>query len=290
MSQAHIAPTGFSTWLAVTKPRLALLSSMTGVVGYLAAPELLELVLLLPLVSGIFLAAAGSLALNQWMERTTDALMERTCDRPLPQGQLQPNRVAVFGIMASLTGVAIIAAMFNLLAAALTAITILSYLLLYTPLKRKTALCTHVGALPGALPPLIGWSAATGDVSGLGWVLFLILLFWQMPHFFAIAWHCREDYARGGLRVLSVTHPDGTRLLAETWIFTVLLIIVSFLPIAFGVSLLYPVTASILNLWFLWETWRFHKTIRDGAGTNYLFAASLIYLPLLLLALLIDLP
>lgn len=279
-----------AVFLDLTKPRLAFLSTLTGLAGYLAAPSAFEWLGLLAVTVAVFLSGAGALALNQWMEHRTDALMERTRDRPLPTGRISRPAAFGFGVAVTASGIALSAVFLPLLSTALIAVTVAVYLLAYTPLKKRTCWCTHVGALPGALPPLIGWTAATGSIGGLGAWLFAILLLWQMPHFFAIAWLCRDDYERGGLRVLSVTHPDGKRLLRENYLYLLLLFPVCLAPtLASQTGWIYGASSLLLNLLFLFEGIRFAATVRSGGRTgNRLFLYSLLYLPLLLLILLFD--
>ncbi len=277
-------------YLDLTKPRLAFLSTLTGLAGYMAAPSAFAWMDFFAVSFGIFSAAAGALALNQWIEHETDARMERTRARPLPSGRMSRPAALAFGLAAIAGGILLSAFLLPATATFLIVATVASYLLLYTPLKRLTHWCTHVGALPGALPPLIGWSAATGSVGGLGVWLFLIVFFWQMPHFFAIAWLCREDYARGGLRILSVTHRDGRRLLAENYLFLLLLFPVCLGPVLTGeVGWGYGASSLLLNGIFLFEGIRFAATVRSGGSTgNRLFLFSLLYLPVLFVILLFD--
>jgi heme o synthase len=285
-SPSRSACQGIGVWLELTKPRLALMSTLTAAIGYVAAPQSVEWLALSLLSLSIFLSAAGVLALNQWWEHDTDALMHRTRDRPLPSGRLSRVQALFAGLVLISIGFVIQWWYFPPLVLLLNLATVGSYLLIYTPLKRLTHLCTHVGAIPGALPPLIGWAAATNSVTGLGFWLFLILLFWQMPHFFAIAWLYREDYARGGIRVLSVTHPNGHRLLVETLLFSMGLAAVSLAPFWLGyVDAYYAVFAILLMAWLGWELRQLVRSILQGEGKSHLFLFSLIYLPILLIAL-----
>ncbi len=279
---------GLGVWLELTKPRLALMSTLTAAIGFIAAPQAVEWLPLVLLSFSIFLSAAGVLALNQWWEHATDALMHRTRDRPLPTGRLTRMQALSMGLTLIVIGLLIQLWAFHPLVLLLNLATVASYLLVYTPLKRMTPLCTHVGAIPGALPPLIGWAAATGTMTGLGFWLFLILLFWQMPHFFAIAWLYREDYARGGIRVLSVSHPNGRRLLVETLLFSMGMVAVSLAPYWLGYAdARYALFALLLMAWLAWELKRLVRAILDGKGKSNLFLFSLIYLPILLIALVV---
>jgi protoheme IX farnesyltransferase len=281
---------GWAVYLELTKPRLAFLSTLTGLAGYLAAPDDFHWLQFLCVAVSIFLAAAGALALNQVIERDIDGKMERTKDRPLPAGLIRFFPALAFGIVTTLVGCVLTALFLPVPSTALIVATVVFYVLIYTPMKQYTHWCTHLGAIPGALPPLIGWSAATESIGGLGIWLFLIVLFWQMPHFFAIAWLCREDYARGGFKILSVTRPDGRQLLAENFIYLAILFPVCLAPVFLGdVGWIYGACSILLNGIFLFEGIRFAKTVRSGGSTgNRLFLFSLLYLPLLLIILLFD--
>jgi protoheme IX farnesyltransferase len=277
---------GFGVWCELVKPRLALMSTLTATIGYVAAPQPLQWLPLCLLSVAIFLTAAGALALNQWWEHATDSLMQRTHDRPLPTGRLSRMQALIMGSILIFVGLLIQWWTFDALVVFLNMATIGSYLLVYTPLKQMTPLCTHAGAIPGALPPLIGWAAATGTITGLGFWLFLILLFWQMPHFFAIAWLYREDYARGGIRVLSVSHPNGHRLLIETLFFSMAMIAASLAPYWLGYADgRYAITVLLLMGWLAWELKNLVFAILQNKGKSNLFIFSLIYLPVLLFAL-----
>jgi len=277
-------------FLELTKPRLAFLSTLTGLAGFLAAPDQFAWLGFLAVGVSIFLSAAGALTLNQVIERRIDGLMERTKDRPLPTGQISLNSALIFGIVTAGIGIAIAYLALPALAASLILATVLIYVLVYTPLKRHTHWCTHVGAIPGALPPLIGWAAATGHADGLGLWLFFILALWQMPHFFAIAWLCRGDYAQGNLKMLSVTRPDGKRLIGENFLYLGLLFPICLAPVFLGeVGWIYGASSILLNAIFLFEGIRFARTVKTGGSTgNRLFLFSLLYLPVLLIALLFD--
>lgn len=238
--------------------------------------------LLINTLLGTGLLACGAAALNQYLERDFDALMDRTADRPLPAGLIQPQTVVVLGGVLSVAGLLWLAFGANLLTAVLGAVTLISYLFIYTPLKRKTTLNTAIGAIPGALPPLMGWTAARGDLSIEGWALFAILFFWQLPHFLAIAWMYREDYAKGGFVMLPLVDRDGTRTGRSAVSHTLGLLPVSLSPFVFQMSgALYLAGALVLGLVFLWFAGRFAKQM-DRLSARRLFFASILYLPLLL--------
>lgn len=267
----------------LVKIRLTFLVLLSTLVGFYMGVGLApDFGLMVSTLFGTALVAAGAAALNQWMERQADARMVRTQSRPLPAGRMQPQEAFVFGTLVSLIGVVYLAVSVNALASLLAGITILSYLFVYTPLKRLTWLNTIIGAVPGALPPLIGWAGARGELSREGWVLFAIVFFWQMPHFFAIAWIYRHDYEAGGFQMLPASDPDGTRTGRQSLHHAVMLLAVSLLPCALGMAgMVYLVSALVLGVVFAGTALRFniHKT---DSNARWLFAASIAYLPLLL--------
>jgi protoheme IX farnesyltransferase len=228
------------------------------------------------------LVASGASALNQLLEREYDAKMRRTQDRPLPSGRLQPTTVAIFGGICSVTGLVYLALAVNLLTSVLGAVTLVSYLFIYTPLKRVTWLNTAIGAIPGALPPLMGWTAARGELNGEGWALFAILAFWQLPHFFAIAWMYRDEYAKAGFVMLPNVDAAGRRTGQQTVSHTLALLVVSLCPFVFKMAgTTYLVGAIILGAGFLFCAIQFSRQL-TLALSRQLFLASIIYLPLLL--------
>jgi heme o synthase len=265
------------------KARLTSLVLLTTLVGfYLGQRGGMSWLLLLNTLLGTGLLACGAAALNQYLERDFDSLMDRTKDRPLPAGLIQPQTVVVLGGVLSVAGLLWLAFGANLLTAILGAVTLISYLFIYTPLKRKTTLNTAIGAIPGALPPLMGWTAARGDLSIEGWALFAILFFWQLPHFLAIAWMYREDYAKGGFVMLPLVDRDGTRTGRSAVSHTLGLLPVSLSPFVLHVSgALYLFGALALGLVFLWCAMRFAREL-DRLSARRLFFASILYLPLLL--------
>ncbi|MFN2476259.1 MAG: heme o synthase [Chthoniobacterales bacterium] len=267
----------------LVKARLTLLVLVTTAVGfYLGANEPFAPLRLFHVVAGTALAAAGAAALNQWWERQFDALMHRTRARPIPAGRMLPRDALILGAVLSITGVAYLKLSCNGLSAALAAATIAIYILAYTPLKRISTVNTLVGAIPGALPPLIGWAAARGSLEAPAWSLFAILFCWQMPHFFAIAWMYREDYARAGFRMLSGSDEDGARSGRQSVGFTLLLILASSLPALVGLSSRAFLPLELFaGLAFLALAFRFHQK-RELADARRLFFASIIYLPILL--------
>ncbi|EDY83283.1 protoheme IX farnesyltransferase [Verrucomicrobiia bacterium DG1235] len=279
----------WSAYYELTKPRLSLLSVVTALVGYLAALPERNVGVLVFFLGGTALCAAGAATLNQYIERDTDALMKRTRERPLPAGQVTPFNALWLGIALSIVGIISLTFGANLLAGLLGFGTILTYIAIYTPLKLKTRWATEVGALPGALPPLIGWAAAEGSISPLGWILFGILSFWQIPHFMAIAWTFRKDYESAGFPMLTVVDPSGRK--ASTWavINAIALLVVSVLPIFLGLcSWLYPIVAAAFGIWILARSISFATASNRDAAARKLFFNSILYLPAVLFALVFD--
>jgi protoheme IX farnesyltransferase len=234
------------------------------------------------------LVASGASALNQLLEREYDAKMPRTRNRPLPSGRLQPTTVMLFGGITSVIGLVYLALAVNMLTAVLGAVTLVSYLFIYTPLKRVTWANTLVGAIPGALPPLMGWTAARNELSGEGWALFAILAFWQLPHFFAIAWMYRDEYAKAGFVMLPHVDPDGSRTAQQSISNTLALMLASLFPFVWHISgEFYLASALILGAGFLFFAVQFSRQLTRARARQF-FLASIIYLPLLLTALVLD--
>jgi len=280
---------GFSDYLDLTKPRLSMLSVLTTLIGYVAARPPWVPVEFISLVIGTCLAAGGVAALNQWMEHDTDAQMKRTADRPIPTGKVPTGSAYVLGTLMCAASLGIIFVQVNGLAAIFTLLTIISYLGWYTPAKRRSRWSTEIGALAGAFPPLIGWAAAMGHISTLGWILFGVLFFWQMPHFMAIAWTYRKDYATVHFPMLPVRDETGGLVSGWSFVCTVLLLIVSLAPFFVGLATAYYLmVASITGLWFLWRAAAFLKPEGRDQSARKLFFASIIYLPITLLALVAD--
>ena len=286
------APTR-SRWLdfvELTKPRIAVMVLFTVAIGALLAnPQPFDLMQLLHTLIGVGLVACGASALNQWLERHTDALMRRTENRPLPAGRLSAAEVVGFGTVLSVIGLAYLACLLtHPLAAIVTGATLLSYVFVYTPLKRKTTLNTLIGAVPGALPPVIGWTAMTGTLDLGAVVLFLIVFFWQVPHFLAIAWIYREDYARAGLQMLPAVDPDGVVTARQMLLYCVGLIPISLLPVFMGnAGAMYGFGALGLGVFFLRSVWDFALAPSHTQARKVLHA-SLIYLPCVLGILLLE--
>jgi len=272
-----------SDLVALTKPRVVVMVLVTTLVGYdVGLTGSADYVRMIHLLIGILLAAGGTLALNQYWERDIDARMNRTRARPLPAGRLQPLEALLFGVALTLLGMAYLAALVGALVALVTAATAILYLFAYTPLKQRTALCTLVGAVPGALPPVTGWAAARGDITLGAWVLFGVLFLWQLPHTLSIARLYRDDYARAGVRVLPVIDPDGASTERQIVLACVALLAVSLLPTVIGWSgPIYLAGALVLGLAFA-AVGIVQALAPSARAARRVLLASLLYLPLLL--------
>jgi heme o synthase len=290
---AEILSAAEKSWTAVfadlVKARLTTLVLLTTLVGfYLGWRGAMDFALMFNTLAATALVAAGASSLNQLLEREYDAKMRRTQSRPLPSGRLQPTTVAIFGGVSSVAGLVYLALAVNLLTSVLGAVTLVSYLFIYTPLKRVTWLNTMIGAVPGALPPLMGWTAARGELTGEGWALFAILFFWQLPHFFAIAWMYRDEYAKAGFKMLSNVDADGKRTAEQSISNTLALLAVSLCPFVFKMAgTTYLVGAIILGTGFLFCAIQFSRQL-NLQRARILFLASILYLPLLLATLCWD--
>jgi protoheme IX farnesyltransferase len=255
---------------------------------YLAAPTGLPLSLVVHTLVATAFVAGGAAALNQVWERDTDRLMRRTASRPLPSGRLTVAEGTTFGIVLSAVGLLQLATQVNATATAVAALTLVSYVLVYTPLKRRSPLATLIGAIPGALPPVIGWAAATNSVTLPALVLFGIVFFWQMPHFLAIAWMYRDDYAAAGIPLLPVIEPDGRRTGQQALVYAAALWPVSLLPMLVGLAdLPYSIVATALGFGLIGLSAVFARE-RSSLSARRLFLYSIVYLPLLWGALCLD--
>ncbi len=279
---ARRSPGLLADYVALTKPRLNCLVVATSATGYYLGGRGSTDVMAMTLAgAGTALAAGGAAVLNQLYERETDALMRRTRLRPLPDGRVAPADARIFGIALSLAGLLLLAARANWLAAGLALATILVYLIVYTPMKRRTPLSTLVGAMPGALPVLIGWTASHGSVALGGATLFTIVFLWQIPHFMAIAWLYRDDYGKAGFPMLPVIDPQGRRAGRQAVRYAAALVPVSLAPTFAGISgTVYFVSALVLGVALLVLAVRFAAT-RDDRAARALFLGSITYLPLL---------
>jgi len=276
-------------FVALTKPRLNLLVLVTTLAAlYLAAPNGVATSVLVHTLVGTALVAGGAAALNQVWERQTDALMARTRLRPVPAGRLRAGEALWFAVALAAAGLVELAVGVNLLCAAMAALTLASYVFVYTPLKRRTPLATLVGAVPGALPAVIGWTAAGEGITLPGLVLFGIVFFWQMPHFLAIAWLYRDDYAAAGIPLLPVVEPDGRRTGRQALLYAAALWPVSLMPTLVGLAGgFYIVVAALLGCGLVALALRFARE-RSTTAARRLFLFSLVYLPLLWGALVAD--
>jgi protoheme IX farnesyltransferase len=271
------------------KARLTTLVLITTAVGfYVGWDGPMNFGLLAHAIYGTALAAAGASALNQWSEYRFDAIMLRTRSRPIPAGHLLPSAALIAGTLLAIAGVAYLAVAVNFLSALLAAITVALYIFAYTPLKKISTTNTLVGAIPGAIPPMIGWTAARGTLDAGGWSLFVILFFWQLPHFFALAWMYRADYARAGFRMMSNDDESGARSSSQSVLFCIMLLVVAGLPGYIGLATtIYVPIALALSGWFVAMAMRFHGK-RTPQAARALFLTSIIYLPLLLATLVLT--
>lgn len=279
----------WSDLLEMTKPRITFMVVLTAAVGFIlphAGP--LPLALFFNVLVATGLVASGASVLNQVLERDTDALMERTADRPLPAGRMDPDLALAFGVALSVLGVVYLAVAVNLLTALLGVAAVAGYVFVYTPLKRVSSLSTIVGAVPGAIPPMMGWTAVRDAVEPGAWVLFGILFLWQLPHFLAIAWMCREDYARGGFPMLSVLDGDGSRTGRQAVLWAAALVPVSLLPSVLGLTgMVYFLGTLGLGLAFVATSWLFARE-RSRASARRVLLTSVLYLPAILGVMLLD--
>ena len=272
-----------SAYVALTKPDVSLLVLLTTAAGYyMGVRGPVDWLKLLHTVAGTMLIAGGTAALNHYVERETDRYMRRTASRPLPSGLLRPAEALWFGVALAVAGAVDLSIVGGWMASLLGVITCLSYLLAYTPLKKRTIWATFVGAFPGAVPPMIGWAAATGRLDKGAWLLFLILFFWQFPHFHAISWMYREDYARAGIQMLPVVDPDGTRTFRQIIITAGMLVGVSVLPSVLGLAgVLYFFGALLLST-ALVQVCLWAATEKTNVRAKWLMHATVLHIPVLL--------
>ena len=279
----------FSAYLELTKPRITMLVLVTTALGfYLGGEGIHSWSLFLFLLLGAGLVCAGSSALNHYLEREFDSKMLRTRNRPIPSGIISPNDALTFGIILILAGLVILYVKVNILTSFLSLLTTFLYIMVYTPMKRVSWLNTTIGAVPGAIPPLGGWAAATGHLDFHAGMLFLILFVWQHPHFYAIAWMCKDDYKRGGFQMLPVVDPDGRRTLKQILIYSIALIPVSLIPTWLGVSgKIYFLGALAAGVYVLRMSYEFIRSQTMLTAKN-LLKATVIYLPVLFILIIID--
>jgi heme o synthase len=272
-----------NAYVELTKPDVSFLVVMTTAAGYyMGARGPVAWLHMLHAVFGTTLIAAGTAALNHYLERETDRTMRRTAARPLPSGVLQPREVLVFGVALSIAGAADLFVASGALACGLGVATCLSYLLAYTPLKKRTVWATFVGAFPGAIPPMIGWVAATGSLDRGAWLLFAILFFWQFPHFYAISWMYREDYARAGILMLPVVDREGSRTFRQIILSAAALVAVSLLPALVGLAgVLYFFGALVTSL-ALVQVCLWAASAKTNVRAKWLMHATVLHIPVLL--------
>jgi protoheme IX farnesyltransferase len=276
-------------FLALTKPDVSFLVVMTTAAGYaLGTQGPLDWLRMAHTVFGTTLIAAGTSALNHYIERDTDALMRRTASRPLPSGQLQPREALWFGAGLLFFGTLYLALASNALATLLGVLTSATYLCVYTPLKRRTTLATFIGAFPGAVPPLIGWAAARGTITINAWILFAVLFLWQFPHFDAISWVYREDYRRAGIQMVPVRDHEGKRTFREILLTSALLVPVSLLPAVTGLAGAHYFFGALILGIMLVEVCLWAAAAKSNVRAKWLMHATVLHLPLLLGLLIYD--
>lgn len=273
----------------LVKPEITFLVAISSLAGFfLASTGGVDVELLIHALVGVTLSAAGGGMLNHYLERDLDALMRRTSTRPLPDGRITGRFALIGGTALSLLGVIQLVLNVNLLTAGLAAVTVIGYLYVYTPMKTRTKYNTIIGCIPGALPALGGWTAATGSIDAGGLALFAILFVWQMPHFLSLAWMYRRDYARADFAMLPVVEPDGKSTGFQTLLFTILVVVLSVVP--YGLSLTglpYLIGVLIAGGFFLVASYRFYQTLANGAARKVLLA-SVVYVPILVALILVD--
>ena len=288
MEMQTAPPSRFNDFLELTKPGITRMVAVTTAAGFALAPGPFDLVLFIHALVGTALVAAGAGALNQHFERAVDARMARTRERPLAAGRIRPESALAFGLLLGALGTAYLAFFTTSAAAFLALASLASYWLIYTPLKPHTSISTIIGGIPGALPILIGWAAAGEPLGAAAWTLFGIMFLWQIPHFLALAWIYREDYRRGGLAMLSVEDASGDSTSRQAVVYALALLPVSLLPSAYGLAGLgYFVVALALGLLYLGLALQLMRQ-RDLRSARRLFFGSLLYLPAVLFALVVD--
>ena len=275
-------------YLALTKPRITWLILMSTAIGYVFGAKSWNFFTLFHTIVGTGLIASGTAALNQWYEREADGKMRRTQGRPLPSGQLDPTRALLFASAISIIGFVELVFGANLLTGLLGLFTLLTYLFIYTPLKQRSPHCTTIGAIPGAMPPLIGYAAASGTLTWEAWALFAILFVWQFPHFYAIAWMYREDYERAGIRMLPVVEPDGESTARRIVLYSMALLPISLLPRYLGMTgNVYAFGAVAMGALFLYTGFRIVND-RTRQRARSVLLASVVYLPMLYALMLLN--
>jgi protoheme IX farnesyltransferase len=278
-----------NAYVALTKPDVSFLVLMTTAAGfYMGSRGAVDWLHLMQTVFATLLIAAGTATLNHYIERDSDRYMRRTASRPLPSGQLQPREALWFGVILSVAGAVDLYCTAGILASSLGILTSLSYLLAYTPLKKRTVWATAIGAFPGAIPPMIGWVAATGTLDRGAWLLFAILFLWQFPHFYAIAWMYREDYARAGILMLPVVDREGTRTFRQIILTAVALVGVSLLPAVMGLAGVHYFFGALVVSTALVQVCLWAASSRSNARAKWLMHATVLHIPVLLGLMIFD--
>ena len=276
-------PTKLGAYIALTKPDVSLLVLMTTAAGfYMGARGPMPWLHMLHVIFGTMMIAAGTAALNHYIERESDRFMRRTASRPLPTGQLTPAEALRFGLALALAGAVDLYGSAGSIAFLLGVFTSLSYLLAYTPLKKRTVWATFIGAIPGAIPPMIGWTAATGKLGTGAWLLFAILFLWQFPHFHAISWMYREDYARAGILMLPVVDKDGTRTFRQIILYAASLVAVSLLPAIMGFAGMLYFFGALVTSTGLVQVCLWAATAKTNTRAKWLMHATVLHIPILL--------
>lgn len=272
----------FAAYFELTKPRIAFMLVLTSAAGfYLGAVNSFDIWLFINSMTAITLLAFGVATLNQYIERDIDTKMERTAKRPLPTAKVSPNEALIFGILLCVAAEIYLFLAVNTLTAILGLVVIVGYVFLYTPLKTRTTASTAIGALPGAMPPLMGWTSATNEITLGAWFLFALLFLWQFPHFLAIAWMYKEQYAKAGIKMLPVVEKDGKITAQQIVIFTIMLVPISLAPFFLGISgVIYLIGAIILGIWFLIVSIQTARA-KSVEKARKLLLVSVLYLPLI---------
>ena len=278
-----------NSYIDLMKPSILIMVLITTILGfYLGSDGNIVWINLIWMLTGTTFSAGGASVLNQYLERDQDKIMNRTCDRPIPLGIISPYNALVFGIITVIIGTSILVVKINLLTGFLSLLTVFMYVLVYTPMKRVTWLNTSIGSVPGALPPIGGWAAATNSIDSGAWILFGILYLWQHPHFFAIAWMCKNDYEKAGFKMLPVIEPDGKRTVRQILWHLSLLFPISLLPVLIGMNgHIYLYGSLIITLYYFLSAFPMLKN-KSHKNASQILKASVLYLPALLIIIIID--
>jgi len=278
-----------NSYIDLMKPSILIMVLITTILGfYLGSDGNIVWINLIWMLTGTTFSAGGASVLNQYLERDQDKIMNRTCDRPIPLGVISPYNALVFGIITVIIGTIILVVKINLLTGFLSLLTVFMYVLVYTPMKRVTWLNTSIGSVPGALPPIGGWAAATNSIDSGAWILFGILYLWQHPHFFAIAWMCKNDYEKAGFKMLPVIEPDGKRTVRQILWHLSLLFPISLLPVLIGMNgYIYLYGSLIITLYYFLSAFPMLKN-KSHKNASQILKASVLYLPALLVIIIID--